>query len=185
MNAAYEADLTERMKKVLQAMQEELGGLRTGRANTGLLDHLTIEAYGSRMPLNQVASLNVPEARMITVQPWDRSLVNIIDKAIRESDLGLNPIKDGMVLRIPLPELTEDRRRDLVKVVHKFAEQARVAIRNVRRDGVEILRKAEKNKEISKDDLHVWEKTVQELTDRHIERIGEIALKKEEEIMHV
>lgn len=177
--------LLERMKKTLSVLKEELGSLRTGRASTGLLEHLQVEVYGARMPLNQVATLNVPEPRMISIQVWDKGTVNIVEKAIRESNLGLNPMKDGNVLRVPLPELTEDRRKELLKVVHKYGEGAKVAIRSLRREGMDQLKKMEKNKEISKDELALLEKEVQELTDRQVEEVDKQTVAKEKDIMQI
>lgn len=177
--------LTGRMKKAIQALKDEMGTLRTGRASTSILDNLTADAYGSPMPLSQLATLNVPEPRMITVQPWDKKMVGPIEKAIRESDLGLNPQSDGMLIRIPMPELTEERRRDIVKVVHKYGEQAKIAVRNIRRDGIDQTKKAEKNKEISQDDLRQYEKNIQDLTDRFVKEVDQAVAKKEDDVMQV
>ncbi|MBF0582661.1 MAG: ribosome recycling factor [Magnetococcales bacterium] len=177
--------LEERMKKCLGALREELTTVRTGRASASILDHIMVEVYGSPMPLNQLASINVPESRMLTVQPWDKKSLKAIEKAIRESDLGFNPLSDGALLRIPLPELTEERRKSLVKLVHKYGEQAKVALRNVRRDVLEQMKKMEKNKELSKDDLHVWEKKVQEQTDLYTKEVDEILAHKEADILQI
>ncbi len=173
MNDPMLKSLDKRMKKTLVTLKGEL------------LDNLQVNAYGSPMPLNQVASLNVPEPRMITVQPWDKGTLKAIEKAIRESDLGLNPVNDGHLLRVPLPELTEERRKELVKLVHKYGEQCKIAMRNVRRDVLDQLKKQEKNKEISKDDMRQEEKKIQEHTDRHIKDVDEVVTQKEADIMHV
>lgn len=178
-------DAQDRMKKTLSVLKEDLGSLRTGRASTGLLEHLPIEVYGARMPLNQLATLNIPEPRMIAIQVWDKGTVAIVEKAIRESNLGLNPLKDGNLLRVPLPELTEDRRKDLLKVVHKYCEQAKVAIRSIRREGMDQLKKQEKNKEIAKDDLALLEKEVQEVTDKHVDEVDKMMHAKESDIMQI
>ena len=185
MADALFALLNERMKKCLAALKEELSTVRTGRASGSLLDHILVDVYGSPTPLNQVASINVPESRMLTVQPWDKKTLKAIEKAIRESDLGLNPLSDGTLLRIPLPELTEERRKSLVKLIQKYGEQAKVALRNVRRDALEQIKKLEKNKEISKDDLHIWEKKVQEQADLYVKEVDETLVHKEADILQI
>ena len=178
-------DLRRRMNGAVSVLREEYGGLRTGRASASLLDPITVSAYGSPMPLNQVANVTVPEARMISVQVWDKGVVAAVDKAIRESDLGLNPIVEGQNLRIPIPELNEERRQELVKVAHKYAEQAKVAVRNVRRDGMDQLKKAEKNGDMSRDLHRDHSVEVQELTDKVIKDIDELMENKEAEIMQI
>ncbi|MBF0368260.1 MAG: ribosome recycling factor [Magnetococcales bacterium] len=178
-------DCRIRMKKALVSLHEEVGSLRAGRATTSFLDNVQVNAYGSKMPLNQVATLNVPEPRLVTVQPWDKGLMKAIEKSLRESDLGINPISDGALIRVPMPELTEDRRKELVKLVHKYGEQAKIAIRNIRRDVIEKLRKAEKNKEISQDDMHQYEKQAQDLTNTHTKEVDEVVAKKEADVMQV
>lgn len=178
-------DIERRMRGAVASLKKEFAGLRTGRANPALLDPITVEAYGSSMPLNQVANISVPEPRMITVQVWDKGQVAAVEKAIRESDLGLNPVVDGTLLRLPIPELNEERRKELVKVAHKYSEQARIAVRNVRRDGMEVLKKQEKDGEIGKDDHHSLSHKVQELTDRIIKEIDDSLSAKEAEIMQV
>lgn len=184
--ADFELDEIERrMRGALASLKHEFSGLRTGRASASLLDPITVSAYGSPMPLTQVASVNVPEARMITVQVWDKSQVAAVDKAIRESDLGLNPVVEGQVLRLPIPELNEERRQELAKVAHKYAEQGRIAVRNVRRDGMEHLKKAEKDGDIGKDEHHTLATKVQDLTDKVIKEIDEALGTKEAEIMQV
>jgi ribosome recycling factor len=175
----------ERMDKAVGALKEEFASLRTGRASASLLDQVHVDAYGASMPLNQVAAVSVPEARMISVNVWDRGLVVSVEKAIRQSDLGLNPIVDGQTLRIPIPPLTEERRKEIVKIAHKYAEQQRVAVRNVRRDANDDLRKAEKDHVISQDEEKRMETEVQKLTDEAIKRIDEALKTKEQEIMHV
>ncbi len=177
--------LDQRMVKAIQSLKEELSAFRTGRASTSLLDRITVMAYGTETPLNQVASLNVPEPRLITVQPWDKQLIKVIEKAILESDLGLNPANDGVLLRVPLPELTEERRKDLVKLVYKAGEQAKVVLRNIRRDVIDQFKKMEKNKEISQDDLRQMEKVVQERTDFYVKEVDEIVSHKEADVLRV
>jgi ribosome recycling factor len=175
-----------RMRGALTVLQHEFGGLRTGRASAALLDPIVVNAYGgSPMPLNQLATINVPEPRLITVQVWDRSQVGAVERAIRESDLGLNPIGEGQLLRLPIPELNQERRTEIAKVAHKYTEQARIAVRNVRRDGMEHLKKMEKDGDIGKDDHHSLSTKVQELTDKIVREIDEALAAKEAEIMHV
>ncbi len=178
-------DLKRRMQGAISVLKSEFAGLRTGRASSSLLDPISVEAYGSTMPINQVATVSVPEARMISVNVWDRSMVGAVDRAIRESDLGLNPVMDGQTLRIPIPELNEQRRQEIVKVAHKYAEQARVAVRHVRRDGMETLKKLEKDHEISEDDQRSYGDDVQKLTDQSIKEIDEMLVAKEKEVMQV
>ena len=175
----------DRMEKAVSALKEEFGSLRTGRASASLLDQIHVEAYGSNMPLNQVGAVSVPEPRMIVVNVWDRGMVVSVEKAIRSSDLGLNPVVDGQTLRIPIPPLTEERRKDLAKIAGKYAEQQRVAVRNIRRDAHEDLRKAQKDAVISQDEEKRMETEVQKLTDEAIKRIDEALKTKEQEIMHV
>ncbi|WP_298743224.1 ribosome recycling factor [uncultured Brevundimonas sp.] len=175
----------ERMDKAVAALKEEFSGLRTGRANTGLLDPVQVEAYGSTAPLNSVAAISVPEPRMISVSVWDKGMVGPVEKAIRAAGLGLNPIVDGQTLRIPIPPLTEERRKDLVKLAGKYAEQQKIAVRNVRRDANDDLKKAEKASEISQDEQKRMEAEVQKDTDAAIKRIDETLKAKEVEIMQV
>jgi ribosome recycling factor len=175
----------DRMDKAVSALKDELASLRTGRASASLLDQIHVDAYGASMPLNQVGAVSVPEPRMISVNVWDRGLVVSVEKAIRQSDLGLNPVVDGQTLRIPIPPLTEERRKDIAKVAHRYAEQQRVAVRNVRRDANDDLRKAEKDHVISQDEEKKLEAEVQKLTDEAIKRIDEALKTKEQEIMHV
>jgi ribosome recycling factor len=174
-----------RMDKAVAALKEEFSGLRTGRANSGLLDPVQVEAYGSVSPLNAVAAISVPEPRMITVNVWDKGMVVSVEKAIRAAGLGLNPVVDGQTLRIPIPPLTEERRKDLVKLAGKYAEQQKIAVRNVRRDANDDLKKAEKASDISQDEQKKMEAEVQKDTDAAIKRIDEALKTKEAEIMQV
>lgn len=178
-------DIEKRMDGAVEALRKEFAGLRTGRASVNLLDPIQVDAYGARMPINQVGNVNVPEPRMLTVQVWDKSMVKAVEKAIRDSDLGLNPMSDGQLIRIPLPDLTEERRVELAKVAGRYAESARVAVRNVRRDGMDQIKKAEKDGDISEDDKRLYEGEVQELTDKHIGTIDELLASKEKDIMQV
>ncbi len=178
-------DLRRRMDGALDVLHKEFGGLRTGRASASLLEPIMVSAYGGTVPLNQVASVNVPEPRMITVQVWDRGVVKAVDRAIREAGLGLNPQTEGQVMRVPIPELNEERRRELTRVAAKYAEQARVSVRNVRRDGIEVLRRLEKDSELSQDEQRKLQHDVQLLTDDHIKRIDETLAQKDKEILQV
>ena len=175
----------ERMDRAITALKEEFSGLRTGRANVGLVEPIHVEAYGSSVPLNSVGAISVPEPRMISVSVWDKGLVIAVEKAIRNANLGLNPITDGTTLRIPIPPLTEERRRDLAKLAGKYAEQQRVAVRNVRREAMEELKKLEKSGEISEDDRKRHETETQGFTDQSVKRIDEALKTKEQEIMQV
>ncbi len=178
-------ELGRRMDGALEALRREFAGLRTGRASAHLLEPITVSAYGSDMPITQVGTISVPEPRMITVQVWDRGLVSAVERGIRDAGLGLNPASDGQLVRVPIPELSQERRQELSKVGHKYAEQARIAVRNVRRDGMEHLKKMEKDGEISQDEHRVWSDKVQKLTDDHIKRIDDALAQKEKEIMQV
>ena len=175
----------DRMDKSVAALKEEFASLRTGRASANLLDQIQVDAYGSSVPINQVGAVNVPEPRMISVNVWDRALVIAVEKAIRNSGLGLNPVTDGQNLRIPIPPLTEERRKELAKIAGKYAEHQRVAIRNIRRDANDDLKKAEKDSVISQDEQKRMETEVQKLTDEAIKRVDEALKVKEQEIMHV
>lgn len=179
------ADIKRRMEGAVSSFQGDLGGLRTGRASPSLLDPITIDAYGSQMPINQVANVTVPEPRMLSVSVWDKSMVAAIEKAIRESTLGLNPMTDGTTIRVPLPELNEERRRELAKIAHQYAENARIAVRHVRRDGMETLKRLEKDGEISQDESRTKSDDVQKQTDQTISRIDSLLAEKETEIMQV
>ncbi|MBO6716615.1 MAG: ribosome recycling factor [Rhizobiaceae bacterium] len=178
-------DLQRRMDGAISAFKSDLASLRTGRASANLLDPINVDAYGTSMPLNQVATISVPEPRMIGVQVWDKSMVQAVDRAIRESNLGFNPIVDGNNLRIPLPELNEQRRKELVKIAHTYAENARVAARHVRRDGMDHLKKAEKDGETSEDEARRMHDQIQKMTDDTIASIDSLLAEKEAEIMHV
>jgi ribosome recycling factor len=177
------ADLERRMKGAVEALRHDLGGLRTGRANTALLDPITVEVYGSHMPLNQVATVSAPEPRLLSVQVWDKSNIGPVEKAIRSAGLGLNPINDGNNIRLPIPDLTEERRKELAKLAHQYAEKAKVAIRNVRRDGIDALKADETKKEISEDERKRGETEVQKLTDEQIKHVDEVTASKEKEIL--
>lgn len=178
-------DFKKRMDGALTALQHEFGGLRTGRASPTILDPITVEAYGAVTPLNQVANVSVPEPRMISVQVWDKSVVQAVDKAIRQANLGLNPIVDGQTLRIPIPPLTGERRQELAKIAGKYAEQQRVAVRNIRRDAMDLLKKLEKDHAISQDEHKKHGEEVQKATDDHIRKIDDLLRHKEEEITQV
>ena len=177
------ADLERRMHGAVESLKSDLAGLRTGRAHTALLDPVTVEVYGSHMPINQVASVSAPEPRMLSVQVWDKSNVGPVDKAIRSAGLGLNPIVDGQTLRLPIPEMTQERRKELSKLAGKYAEAARIAVRNVRRDGMDNLKADENKKEISEDERKRSETDVQKLTDSTIAEIDAAAAAKEKEIL--
>jgi ribosome recycling factor len=178
-------ELKRRMQGALQVLKQELSGLRTGRASPSLLDHVQVEAYGSHMPLNQLATVSIPEPRLLSVQVWDKSMVKAVEKAIIAANLGLNPATEGQVLRLRLPELNEERRKELAKIAHKYAETARVAVRHVRRDGQELLKKLEKDKKISQDDHTRHSAEVQKATDQAIADIDQALAAKEKEIMTV
>lgn len=175
------AELKRRMQGAVSALRTELGGLRTGRAAASLLEPIHVDAYGASMPLNQVGSVSVPEPRMLSVQVWDKALVSAVDRAIREANLGLNPIVDGTLLRIPIPALTAERRQDLVKIAHKYAEQARVAVRHVRRDGLDTIKKTEKGEDLQRQ----LTEQIQKLTDETIAEVDSVLATKEAEITQV
>ena len=183
MAAFDKADLERRMKGALDTLKNDLNGLRTGRANTSLLDPVTVEVYGAHMPLNQVATVTAPEPRMLSVQVWDRSNVQMVEKAIRSAGLGLNPIVDGQNLRLPIPDLTEERRKELAKLASQYAEKAKIAVRNVRRDGMDGLKTAEKKGDFSEDERKRLEGDVQKLTDKMIADIDNVTAAKEKEIL--
>ncbi|GLK43249.1 MULTISPECIES: ribosome recycling factor [Novosphingobium] len=177
------ADLERRMKGAIDALKHDLSGLRTGRANTALLEPITVTVYGSSMPITSVATISAPEPRMLSVQVWDKTNIGPVEKAIRSAGLGLNPINDGNTLRLPIPDLTEERRKELAKLASSYAEKARVAVRNVRRDGIENLKADEKKKEISEDDRKRGETEVQKLTDEMVKALDEVFAAKEKEIL--
>ncbi len=178
-------DMSERMEKSVEAFKKELSKIRTGRASLAILDGIVVDAYGSNMPLMQVATLTIPESRLIVIQPWDPQMLPAIEKAILKSDIGLNPANDGKIIRLSIPQLTEERRKELVKTVKKIAEEFRVAIRNVRRDAIETLKKQKKDKEISEDDLFKFQDEAQGETDSHVKLIDEATANKEKEVMEV
>jgi ribosome recycling factor len=178
-------EIEKRMRGSLDGLKRELSGLRTGRASAHLLDPVNVTVYGAKMPINQVATITVPEPRMITVQVWDKSNVQAVDKAIREANLGVNPVVDGALIRLPIPAPSADRRQELIKQAHKYAENHRVAVRNVRRDGMELLKKLEKDGKMSEDDHHKNSARVQELTDKIVKEIDQTLQAKETEIQKV
>jgi ribosome recycling factor len=179
------ADVKRRMQGAINAFKNDLASLRTGRASPNLLDPIQIDAYGASMPISQVATVNVPEPRLLSVQVWDRGMVAAVEKAIRESDLGLNPQTEGQVIRLRIPEMTEQRRKEMVKVAHKYAEEAKIAVRHVRRDGLDLLKKLEKDSAISEDDSTRHADQVQKATDQFVAEVDTILVAKEKEIMHV
>jgi ribosome recycling factor len=179
------AEFSRRMDGALEALRKEFSGLRTGRASASLLEPVKVSAYGQDMPLNQVGTVNVPEPRMITVQVWDRGMVSAVEKAIRDAGLGVNPMADGNTVRVPIPELSRERRQELTKIAHKYAEQARVAVRNVRRDGMDFLKKLEKDGKIAEDEHRTLSDQVQKLTDEHVKKVDDTLATKEKEILQV
>ena len=185
MSALDLDDIKRRMEGSLNSLKTEFMGLRAGRASTAMLEPIMVEAYGSKMPMNQVGNISVPEPRLLTVTVWDAGLTSSVEKAIRESDLGLNPMAEGTLIRVPIPDLSEERRKDMVKVAGRYAEAARVAVRNVRRDGIEAARKLEKDSEISEDERHNLETDIQKLTDDHVKQIDDVLSNKETEITQV
>ena len=185
MSALDLEDIKRRMEGSLNSLKTEFMGLRAGRASTAMLEPIMVEAYGSKMPMNQVGNISVPEPRLLTVTVWDAGLTSSVEKAIRESDLGLNPMAEGTLIRVPIPDLSEERRKDMVKVAGRYAEAARVAVRNVRRDGIESARKLEKDSEISEDERHDLETDIQKLTDDHVKQIDDALSNKEKEITQI
>ncbi|MBW0145191.1 ribosome recycling factor [Sphingomicrobium clamense] len=182
--AAYDkSDLTRRMDGAIEALRHDLAGLRTGRASTGLVDTIQVEVYGAMMPMNQVATVSVPEPRLISVQVWDKGNIGNVEKAIRNAGLGINPVADGQLIRLPIPDLTEERRKELAKLVGQYAEKAKVAVRNVRRDGMDDLKKDEKDHEFGEDERKRLEAEVQKLTDEKVGEIDTLASNKEKEIL--
>jgi ribosome recycling factor len=178
-------DAETRMNKSLDALTRELSGIRTGKATTNILDAIKIDYYGTPTPLKQVASVSAPDPKMLVVQPWEKNMIPEVVKAIQKADLGLNPISEGGVIRLPIPPLNEERRREMVKLVKKFGEEARVSVRNVRRDSIEALKKAEKDSKITEDELHLGQKHMQDSTDAHITKIDKLLEAKEVEVMAV
>jgi ribosome recycling factor len=179
----FATDLRRRMASTLESLKKDFNSLRTGRASTALLDNVVVDVYGASMPLSQVATISVPEARMLSVQVWDRSAVKSVEKAIMEAGLGLNPVCDGQLIRLPLPDLSEERRRELAKVAAKYSEAAKVSVRNIRRDGMDELKLLEKEGDISEDELHRSSEEVQKITDEYIKKIDELFSQKERDIM--
>jgi len=175
----------EKMNKAIAALDHELTGLRAGRASANILDPVTVDVYGSRMPLNQVATISVPESRLLSVQVWDKSNVKAVEKAISDANLGLNPSSDGQVIRISIPSLTEERRKELVKLAHKYGENIKISVRNVRRDAMDLIKKQEKDGDISEDELHKFSDQIQEITDKFVGIIDSKVEKKEAEISHI
>lgn len=178
------SDLKRRMDGALSALKTEFASLRTGRASASILEAITVDAYGSQMPITQVGTVSVPESRLINIQVWDKTMVGPVEKAIRDANMGLNPVMDGQLLRIPIPELNEERRQELVKIAHKYSEQAKVAVRQVRRDGMDHIKKAEKGG-LSEDDSRVQQDRIQKLTDDYVSKVDEMLSSKEGEIMQV
>jgi ribosome recycling factor len=178
-------DLEKRMQGALNVLHEEFTGLRTGRASASLLDRVVVNAYGNEMPLNQLASVSVPESRLLVVNVWDRVNAAAVEKGIRDSGLGLNPVSDGQMVRVPVPELSAERRDELAKVANRYGEQARISVRNVRRDGMDQLKKMEKDSEISKDEHRAWGEETQQMTDRFIKEIDGLLAEKEKEIRQI
>ena len=178
-------DLKRRMNGAIEVLRDEFGGLRTGRASPALLEPINVMAYGAPMPMNQVGTISAPDGRMLAVQVWDNSLIGAVEKAIRDSNLGLNPQTEGNVVRVPVPQLADDRRIEMTKIAGKYAEQARIAVRNVRRDGIDELKKLEKDGEISQDEQRAWADEIQKLTDSSIKTIDDAVASKETEILQV
>ena len=175
----------EKMEKTLDVLKKEFSGLRTGRASVSFLDPISVDAYGNKVPLNQVSNISVPEARLITVQVWDESLVGTVENSIRNSELGLNPMSEGNLIRIPIPELSEERRKEIVKIASKYTEDCKIAVRNIRRDAMEKIKQSEKIKEISEDESFQYSEDVQNLTDRLVEKIDLLFSEKEKDILKV
>ena len=178
-------DCSRRMASALDVLHREFSGLRAGRASAALLDPIKADAYGSFVPLSQISTINAPEPRLLTIQVWDRGLVKAVEKAIRDSDLGLNPATDGQLIRIPLPALNEERRQELSKIASRYAEEARVSVRNVRRDGMDALKKMEKDKILSEDEQHRFSETLQDFTDEHVKKVDDLLVQKQKDILQV
>lgn len=179
------ADINQRMKKALESMKSDFLGLRTGRASVSMLDSIQVDAYGSKIPLNQTATINAPEPKLITIQVWDKSMVDSVESSVRESDLGLNPMKDGQLIRIPIPDLSEERRSEITKVAKKFAENAKIAVRNIRRDSLDKIKKKQSSGDVSEDQLRYFSDEVQKITDSNTKSIDELFIQKEKDIMQV
>jgi ribosome recycling factor len=185
MEPSLKKRLTDKMEATIEVFKKEIASIRTGRASLALLDGITVDYYGNQMPLNQVATLSVPEPRLITIQPWEQKIIPEIEKAIMKSDLGLTPTNDGKTIRLAIPPLTEERRKELVKVVKKRAEESRVALRNIRRDILDEIKKLQKEKNLSEDEIKRWNEEVQKITDTYIKKVDELLSHKEKEIMEV
>ncbi len=185
MSSLILSECKSNMQLSMQSLQKEFATLRTGRASAGLLDSIKVDAYGSPTPISQIGNISVPEARLITVQVWDKGLVKSLEKAIIESEIGLNPMVDGQLVRIPLPELTTDRRKEIAKIASQYAEKGRVALRNIRRDCMDQIKKMEKDNEMSKDDAHKANKDIQDITDEFVKKVDDMLVKKEHDIMSI
>ena len=185
MNKAEYAPYEEKMQKTIANLESELATLRAGRANAAVLDRVTVDYYGTPTPINQIASISTPEPRMLVINPWDASQTKAIEKAILASDVGITPTNDGKSIRLAFPTLTEERRKDLVKTVHKYSEECKVAVRNVRRDALEVFKAKKKKSEITEDDMHAVEKDLQDLTDKYTKKVDEVSARKEKELMEI
>jgi len=174
-----------KMVKALESLKKDFGSIRTGRASSSMLDHIVVEAYGSKMPISQVATVSVPEARLLSLQVWDRGMVKDVERAIIDSQLGINPMTEGQTIRLPMPDLTEERRKELAKMAGKYAEAAKVSVRNIRRDGMDTLKKMEKDGDISEDDYHRGSDEVQKSTDSFVKKIDDLMAQKEKDIMQI
>lgn len=178
-------NIESKMVKTLDSLKKDFASIRTGRASSSMLDHIVVEAYGSKMPISQVATVSVPEARMLSLQVWDRGMVKDVERAIIDSQLGINPMTEGQTIRLPMPDLTEERRKELAKMAAKYAEAAKVSVRNVRRDGMDALKKMEKDGDISEDDYHRGSDEIQKLTDSFVKKVDELMVQKEKDIMQI
>lgn len=185
MDKALKSELTEKMDKAMAVLDKELKGLRTGRASVNLLDPVVIEAYGSKMPISQVGTVSTPDAKTISVQVWDKAMVKTVEKAIADANLGLNPSSDGQLIRMSLPVISQERRKELVKLAHKYGENTKVALRNIRRDGMDVLKKMEKEQNLSKDEHHNQSEEIQKLTDDYISKVDNVIKSREEEILTI
>lgn len=185
MDKALKSELTEKMEKAIAVLDKELKGLRTGRASVNLLDPVVVEAYGSKMPISQVGTVSTPDAKTISVQVWDKAMVKTVEKAIADANLGLNPSSDGQLIRMSLPVISQERRKELVKLAHKYGENTKVALRNIRRDGMDILKKMEKEQNLSKDEHHNQSEEIQKLTDDYISKVDNVIKSREEEILTI
>lgn len=178
-------NIESKMIKTLDSLKKDFASIRTGRASSSMLDHIVVEAYGSKMPISQVATVSVPEARMLSLQVWDRGMVKDVERAIIDSQLGINPMTEGQTIRLPMPDLTEERRKELAKMAAKYAEATKVSVRNVRRDGMDALKKMEKDGDISEDDYHRGSDEIQKLTDSFVKKVDELMIQKEKDIMQI